>query len=77
MTREVVTVSSETPIREAAEELACRHLSAAPVLDNGELVGMISEIDIVGALAPRQKGSEAGRSSTISWPRGAAGTGAG
>lgn len=46
MTRDPVTVDSESPISEALRilhELEVRHL---PVVDNGELVGMVSDRDL-------------------------------
>ena len=42
MTADVVTVSPQTTLREAMELLAQRHLSGAPVVSGGELVGVVS-----------------------------------
>jgi CBS domain-containing protein len=48
MTAPVVTVRSETTVREAATLLLDRRITAAPVLDaGGELIGIVSEGDLV------------------------------
>src|SRR3954471_6897092 len=48
MTRSVVTVTPETTIREAANIMLQRHVSALPVLDcAGKLVGIVSEGDFI------------------------------
>lgn len=48
MTREVVTVTPETPLKEAAALLAQRGISGLPVVNaQGEVVGVLSEADVV------------------------------
>ena len=47
MTRDVVTVSPRTPLKEAAELLARHRISGLPVVDEGTIVGVLSEADIV------------------------------
>jgi CBS domain-containing protein len=48
MTREVTTVSPETPLKEAAMLLATNRFSGLPVVDaSGEVVGVLSEADIL------------------------------
>lgn len=48
MTSDVVTVTPETPLREAAALLAERKISGLPVVDaEGHVVGVLSEADIV------------------------------
>src|SRR5947209_890315 len=48
MTRDVATVGPSATLREIAELLAARRISAAPVVDpHGRVVGMISETDLV------------------------------
>ncbi|MEK6295746.1 MAG: CBS domain-containing protein, partial [Paraburkholderia tropica] len=48
MTPNVVTVSPETSVRDAAKLLLDRRISGAPVLDaQGQLVGIISEGDLL------------------------------
>lgn len=48
MTRDVATVTLETPLREAATVLAQRGISGVPVVDErGEVAGVLSEADIL------------------------------
>ncbi|MGH3013428.1 MAG: CBS domain-containing protein [Gaiellaceae bacterium] len=58
MTRNVVTVSPQTPLKEAAELLAQHRISGLPVVDEGTVVGVLSEADIV----VRSTGSRESRS---------------
>lgn len=46
MTRELVTVSPETTVRDAMALFVTRHISGAPVLSNGALVGVVSLTDL-------------------------------
>lgn len=47
MSRDVVTVSPELSIRGAAELFAEHHISGAPVIQQGRLVGIITAADIL------------------------------
>jgi CBS domain-containing protein len=47
MTTDVVTVSPETPLRKVATLLVRRRISGLPVVRDGEVVGVVSEGDIV------------------------------
>ena len=47
MVRDVVTVASDTPISEAVKLLSEHDISALPVLENGRLIGIISEADLL------------------------------
>lgn len=48
MTRDVVTVKKETTIRELAGIFTTRRISSAPVVDDkGELIGIVTETDLV------------------------------
>lgn len=48
MTRNVVTVSPDTPVNEVARTLIKRRISAVPVLDaKGRLAGIVSEGDLM------------------------------
>lgn len=47
MTRDVVTLSPEASLREAAELFASRHLSGAPVVAGEKVVGVLSTSDIL------------------------------
>lgn len=51
MTHLVVTVRPEETIQEAARRLLSNRISGAPVVENGRLVGIISEADLVAAFA--------------------------
>lgn len=53
MTRQVITVRSRASVRYAASLLARYGFTALPVVDDGELVGVISEGDIIGGRFPR------------------------
>lgn len=52
MVRTVITVAPSDPLATAARRLAARRISAAPVVEDGEVVGIISESDILKALVP-------------------------
>jgi CBS domain-containing protein len=47
MTRRVVSVSPETPLKEAAVLLVERRISGLPVVDRGKVVGILSEADFL------------------------------
>jgi CBS domain-containing protein len=58
MTRDVLTVTPETTLREAAELFTSRHVSGAPVLDGQRVVGVVSATDVLEfvATSPRVPG---------------------
>src|SRR5690349_12581206 len=47
MTKSVQTMPAHTTIEEAARILTSHHISGAPVLDAGRLVGVVSKSDLV------------------------------
>ena len=48
MTRNVITVKADTPIRDAANLMLQQHISGLPVVDEaGRLIGMVSEGDFI------------------------------
>jgi CBS domain-containing protein len=51
MTEDVVTTTPETPVVAAAQVMVDRKIGCLPVVDAGALVGILSESDIVGAVA--------------------------
>jgi CBS domain-containing protein len=51
MTEDVVTTSPETPITTAAQMMVDRKIGCLPVVEGGALVGILSESDIVSAVA--------------------------
>ena len=56
MTRDVLSVSADTPARQIAKLLMQRGVSAAPVLDDqGVPIGMVSEGDLLRACLPEQQ----------------------
>jgi len=58
MTHLVVTFRPEDKIPEAAKQLFSNRISGAPVVENGRLVGVVSEADLVKAYAaPARVGS--------------------
>jgi acetoin utilization protein AcuB len=50
MTYNVVTVSPEAPVREAARRLRNQRFGALPVIEHGTLVGIITRSDLLDAL---------------------------
>src|SRR3954449_10658535 len=50
MTRSVLTVSPQTSLREAAQHMSSRWIRHLPVVDEGRLVGMVSQRDLCGVL---------------------------
>jgi len=64
MTRDVVTVSPETPLKEVAAILADRGISGLPVCGaGGEVLGVVSEADILH----KERGLPRGRASVFDW----------
>ena len=51
MTNEVFTVAPDLPLRDAAREMAVRWIRHLPVVDNGQLLGMVSMRDVTGIFA--------------------------
>lgn len=50
MSKNVVTVNSSTTIKEVAEILSKNEFHALPVVDNGELVGIVTTTDLINYL---------------------------
>lgn len=51
MAHRLITFHPDQPIREVVNVLLLKSISGGPVLENGKLVGMISELDCLRALA--------------------------
>jgi len=64
MTREVVTVAPQTSMAELREILREYRISGAPVVENSELVGIISIEDLIKALAEGGMGVTVGEKMT-------------
>lgn len=58
MTKRVVTASPEAPLHEIATLLEKNSIKRVPVVENGQLVGIVSRANLVQALASARKGLE-------------------
>ncbi|MFW5992489.1 MAG: CBS domain-containing protein [Halanaerobiaceae bacterium] len=47
MNEDVITVKPDNSVEEAAEILSNNHISGLPVVEDGELVGIVSESDLI------------------------------
>ncbi|WP_340820519.1 CBS domain-containing protein [Methanolobus sp. WCC4] len=56
MNTEVITCSSETPIREVAQLLKQNNISGIPVVDEGKVLGIVSEGDVLKLLEVPEHG---------------------
>ena len=64
MTTEVLTVTPETPLKDAAAIMAEHHVSGLPVCDeDGRVLGIVSEGDILF----KERGPRKPRGGTLSW----------
>jgi len=61
MTKPVLTVSPDTSLHEAARHMATRWIRHLPVVDDGAIVGMVSQRDLCGVLAALGAEPEAGQ----------------
>ena len=59
MTREVLAVQPEDTLGEAAERMAGADVGSAAVLEHGRLIGILTERDVLRAVAGRVHSSEA------------------
>jgi acetoin utilization protein AcuB len=50
MTRDVITISEQTPLEEAARIMADKKIGGLPVMQGGNLVGIITETDVFKVL---------------------------
>lgn len=64
MTRDVFTLPRDATIREALEKLSAIHMSGAPVVSDGKVVGVISVADIVGVIAQAPEAETAATAGT-------------
>jgi len=56
MTRDVITISPNATVNEAAEAMADRKIGCLPVVEEGDkLVGLVTETDILNHVARRSK----------------------
>lgn len=54
MTHPAITVSPDTPLAKIAQIMEKRHIKRLPVVENDELVGLVSRADLLRALASRK-----------------------
>ena len=59
MTRDVLAVAPEDTLGEAAQKMVERRVGSAVVLDFGRLIGILTERDLLKAMAARVHSSEA------------------
>jgi CBS domain-containing protein len=59
MTREILGVAPEDTLGEAAQRMAEQHVGSAVVLDHGRLIGIVTERDLLRAMAGRVHPSDA------------------
>jgi CBS domain-containing protein/anti-sigma regulatory factor (Ser/Thr protein kinase) len=64
MTREVVVLSPQTPMTELRQVLREHRISGAPVVEQGQLVGVVSIEDLIEALAAGQMDALVGEKMT-------------
>jgi len=55
MSKPVVTVGPDTPVKEAALLLSERDISGVPVVDSGRVVGIFSEADVLRSIKTTKK----------------------
>jgi CBS domain-containing protein len=51
MTRDVITVGPDTPLRDIAQTLEKRRIKRVPVVENGQVVGIVSRANLIRAIA--------------------------
>ena len=68
MTRDVVTVTEDTPIEEAGRLMVDKKISGLPVLRDGELVGIITESDLFKILLELFGAGQPGVRLTVKMP---------
>jgi acetoin utilization protein AcuB len=68
MTREVITVTDDTPLEEAARLMADRRIGGLPVMQGQTLAGIITETDLFKALLDMAGGRRPGVRITVRAP---------
>lgn len=58
MTRNVLTVTEDTPVHEIARLLETRHIKRVPVISEGRLVGIVSRSNLLHGLAAKGAGDD-------------------
>lgn len=60
MTKAVITVAPLTPIEEAASLMSQKRIGALPVVQEGRLVGMLTETDVLGVITEMMGATQTG-----------------
>lgn len=68
MTKEVITVAPLTPIEEAASLMSQKRIGALPVVQEGRLVGMLTETDVLGVMTEMMGATQTGSRIEIEIP---------
>jgi CBS domain-containing membrane protein len=55
MTKDPITITPETEVAEAAEMLATKAFGCLPVIEQGKLAGIVTEVDLLRLLAKMLK----------------------
>jgi len=55
MTREIITATPATPLRDIAKLLEKHHIKRVPIVADGRLVGIVSRANLIQALASQRK----------------------
>ena len=51
MSKKIISVLEETPVEEIARMMITHHIKRLPVMSDGKVVGIVSQADIVSAIA--------------------------
>lgn len=68
MTKAVITVAPLTPIEEAASLMSQKRIGALPVVQEGRLVGMLTETDVLGVITEMMGATQTGSRIEIEIP---------
>lgn len=68
MTKAVITVAPLTPIEEAASLMSQKRIGALPVVQEGRLIGMITETDVLGVITEMMGATQTGSRIEIEIP---------
>ncbi|CBE68051.1 MAG: CBS domain-containing protein [Candidatus Methylomirabilis oxygeniifera] len=68
MTKEVITVAPLTPIEEAASLMSQKRIGALPVVQEGRLIGMLTETDVLGVITEMMGATQTGSRIEIEIP---------
>jgi acetoin utilization protein AcuB len=70
MTREVITTTPDTVLEAAAHLMVVHRISGLPVLEGGQVVGIITETDIFRTMVAMFGGGQSGLRLTLEVPKG-------